>query len=299
MRENEEHSELEKINRLEIDEFLLNLTTVERTDELQKAISTILAIGYDGLANELDSIMRIADSKPLETTLDDVCALINNVQDGILKTHGITIYGDAPINIKDSLIDAIVLLPDYYDPEQLLSSFQLGITEDLMSVFEDLLEELLGEDKTEDILEYRIDVTPRFFTALKRILENSMAKLENPDTFDLPIIEQTWIDSIKALLEFKTQSTDLILPQRLGSVIPFKLPLSVYLAELALHYRETDLVKNLAIECLIATKAAGIDVSQIYDSLTPYFSSFFTKELDQMELMTYIKAILGELGHAY
>ena len=32
MQENEEHSELEKINRLEIDEFLLNLTTVERTD---------------------------------------------------------------------------------------------------------------------------------------------------------------------------------------------------------------------------------------------------------------------------
>ena len=47
MRENEEHSELEKINRFEIDEFLLKLTTVERTDELQKAISTILAIGYD------------------------------------------------------------------------------------------------------------------------------------------------------------------------------------------------------------------------------------------------------------
>lgn len=286
-----------ELNYFNITDFLLTLTTSEYAALIVEGRDVIHGMGYDGINNEFDAIMRTRLNRTTEDILSDVNQLMHNVLDEILKAHGIRLEINTTIYIKINLLKAINQIVDYYDPEQLLSSFQLAVTEDPLDVFTDILEEIIGEEDSDEIMMSVKSVNKSLLKTIKTQLEELVEEMPSGESYDIKPVPDEFVVTLKNLMSFITDSEKMILPYKVANTVPLGLPIDFYFAELVTHYKESNETQLVAGECIVAALAALNPIEKVESVIASYLSYFYLRETDQLQVLVCLRSLLGAISN--
>ena len=277
-------------------QFLMLYTTPERAELLTSAYNTLLKLGYDAIVDETLTLVRESDNMTPDMVLSGFNSLVSYVQHDAVSKHGITLKPNTPIEIHDQLLQAIVLLADYDDVEQLMTSFEMSIMADPIDVFTDLLEEVLNEDLADEIALYIAGLSTAFLPAIKKYLLGILEDREDNDMHATMAITDDMLLKLRKQAEVADSSLNIQMPTLMGHIMPPNLEYRYYIAELVYrHHGERDM-RTIAADMLMACTVCAEQPADPLKLISEYLIDFTDDINRQVEIMNRVKAILGELA---
>ena len=276
-------------------EFLERYTTPERAALLASAYNTLLSLGYDALTDEVLTLVRESFNMSPDMVLSGFNGLIAYVQADAMRKHGITLRVNTPIETQDALLRGIVLLADYEDVEQLLTSFELSLMADPTDVFVDLLEEVLGEDIADEIALCITDLSSAFIPSVKKYLTEILEEREDSDMQSATSLDDMTLAKLRKQAEVADDSLNIQMPTLLAGVMPPKLEYQYYINELAYRHRNETDMRTIASDMLMACTVCLENPGDPLKFISEYLIDFTDDVNKQVEIMNRVRYILGEL----
>ena len=277
------------------EEFLCNFTTPERAQLLTRAFQTLIKMGYGSIIDEYEFLKSQEGIIPNNSILDGFCDLVVKVQSHALSSHGIFTKRDTPLQIVDNILNAILLLDDYEDPEQLLTSLQLRQEMGDADVFADMLEELIGEDDGDEVALYIASVSPGFLNGLETYLNNRVAANRDQEIVTSPRLDEATLNALKLKVEACGELTGMQMPEILSGAMPVGLPYAAYVGELSYRHRKETNTKVIAADLLLAVDVSSDRTGDALAMIAAYATEFSDDVTVLADIAADARKILGSL----
>lgn len=277
------------------EEFLCNFTTPERAQLLTHSFQTLVKMGYGSIIDEYEFLKSQEGIIPNNSILDGFCDLVTKVQSHALSSHGIFTKRDTPLQIVDNILNGILMLDDYEDPEQLLTSLQLRQEMGDADVFADMLEELIGEDDGDEAALYIASVSPGFLNGLETYLNNRVAATRDQEIDTSPKLDDATLNALKLKVEACGELTGMQMPEILSGAMPIGLPYAAYVGELAYRHRKEANTKVIAADLLLAVDVSADRTGDALAMIAAYATEFSDDVTVLANIAADARKILGSL----
>lgn len=277
------------------EEFLINFTTPERAELLSEAFAVLVSHGYDSITDEFVFITNQVGFLSNEAILDGFCELVSRVQKHALKEHGVYVKLGTPIQIITTILKSFHAIEDYEDPEQLLTSLQLSRELGDQEVFADVMEEVIGEDESDEVASWIASVSPAFINSLENYLNSKMESLRSRDLATEPHLDDETLKALKLKVDACGELSGLQMPDILSGGMPIMLPFAAYVGELAYRHRKEKDAKVIAADLLLAVDVSSDRTGDSLAMISSYATEFSDDVAVIADIVAKARAILGSL----
>lgn len=158
--------------------FLQNITTPENTQNIINACEILSQAGYISHDSEIDTVLSNIKSSDSNKVLQDLYAVTEDFLLDAVNTYGIIVTEETNIQILTKILEGLLILEDYGDPETLVNYLNQEISS------EEILCEVLGEVTslyTEHFLPHIQSVDVELIDNSKRYMEERLEESEAKD----------------------------------------------------------------------------------------------------------------------
>lgn len=231
----------------ELYDYLGGVTTPENQQVLIKASTLLVEIGIVTHQDDIARILQTAESQEHHQNVLDLYTLLTEYGFNVLRQFGVELEESIPLNVLNEILEGIIILPNYGDPEALLTVAES-------------VEETGPEETFCELLEV---VTPRFWFELvpfiSYVSDDLITRVKEGATLrSLPEEQRPDLSDRRALYNRLLQHKEMqIARQWLADGGRFLTPLSVLL-DTYLESIESDIEKTRRKDEVIAESLVGM-----------------------------------------
>lgn len=155
----------------ELDSYLGVITTPENQRLLITTCELLAQAGIISHESDIETILRTGDEHTTDDNLLDLFSLLTEYATNTIGKFGVVVDERMPLGILNKILEALMVIPDYGDPEMLLSILQseLSSVEKLCDVFSEVTSLSWG-----DFAPYVEDVQPAFLPRMEEVVEGNI-----------------------------------------------------------------------------------------------------------------------------
>lgn len=112
----------------ELLDYLGDITTPENQKTLGRAASLLSALGTNAHYDDIDRILQTVEVQETQQNLLDLFTLLTVYSGNVIQSFGIEVSEELPLHLLNEILEAFTILPNYGDPEHLLTILE-GVEE--------------------------------------------------------------------------------------------------------------------------------------------------------------------------
>ena len=121
----------------ELDYYLGSITTPENRQVLMDACRLLEKAGILSHEADVEQILRTADQHENFSNLQDIFALLSEYMESTINQFGLQLTENIPVGALNQILDSLLILPDFGDPEAVLRVIEeeISVEEKVCDIF--------------------------------------------------------------------------------------------------------------------------------------------------------------------
>lgn len=148
-----------------------------RCDVILDSLQLLGKLDQFGAWNNINNLFQTATDESTFGVIDATENILHEGMDSVLRAHGVFYTGS--LGNKNTLLSALLRLPDWDDPETILSI--IGAGEDQLEIFADLVT-LVTDVRTVDFSDGLEKIYPSLLDKIQEVAEEALSRMEPPET---------------------------------------------------------------------------------------------------------------------
>lgn len=155
----------------ELDYYLGSITTPENRQVLMDACRLLEKAGILSHEADVEQILRTADQHENFSNLQDIFALLSEYMESTINQFGLQLTENIPVSALNQILDSLLILPDFGDPEAVLRVIEeeISVEEKVCDIFA-----IVNVLSWSDFAPYIMQVSP---SLMARVVEVTDANL--------------------------------------------------------------------------------------------------------------------------
>lgn len=155
----------------ELDFYLGSITTPENQRLLIRSCELLNQAGILSHESDIEQILRTADNHTTEDNLLDLFSLLTEYLIKTIEQFGLGIEDSVPIKALNHILDSLLILPNYGDPEAVLGALEeeTGVEERICDIFS-----IVSSLRWHDFAPYITSVTDALLPRIAEVTEQNI-----------------------------------------------------------------------------------------------------------------------------
>lgn len=155
----------------ELDFYLGSITTPENQRLLIRSCELLNQAGILSHESDVEQILRTADNHTTEDNLLDLFSLLTEYLINTIEQFGLSIEDSVPLKALNHILDSLLILPNYGDPEAVLGALEeeTGVEERVCDVFS-----IVSSLRWHDFAPYILSVTDALVPRISSVVEQNI-----------------------------------------------------------------------------------------------------------------------------